>query len=199
MPAPFRVRRRDQLEALTSPVRQELVDALAASGPCSVAELAALVGRAPDALYYHVRKLERVGLLVPAGSVKAGRRDAALYDVPGRPVHVAREALADGRRPLVVRSGKGLLRSAQRDLEEALGPGASIGHGRRRRVRVGRTKGWFTAAELAEVDEHVRAVLELFAKATRRPGRRLYTLTYLLTPVAPHERAPGGSPAEPRS
>src|SRR5262245_46892405 len=45
------VSRADQLRALRSPLRQEIIDAVAASGPRSVAELAEILGRPADALY----------------------------------------------------------------------------------------------------------------------------------------------------
>lgn len=193
--SPYFVRRRDQMEALTSPARQELLDALEASGPCSISDLATLLGRAADSLYYHVRKLEKLGLVVPHGKVKAGRRDAAVYDVPGRPMRIDQEAIDRRTRPIMLRSGAAMMRSAQRDLGEALESGEPFGHGKRRRVWVGRTKGWFTSKELAEVNGHLRALMELFTNTERRKGSRLHTFTYLLTPVAPRERSADSDPS----
>ena len=40
-----------KLAALTSPVRQEILDALVAAGRASISELASMVGRAADSLY----------------------------------------------------------------------------------------------------------------------------------------------------
>ena len=68
----FPVRERAQIEALASPARQEVADGLQAIGPCSIADLADLLGRAPDSLYYHVRKLEKVGLVVARGTRETG-------------------------------------------------------------------------------------------------------------------------------
>ena len=79
----YRIRRTEQIEALASPVRQEIVDALQVSGACPIAEVAAQLGRAPDSLYYHVRHLERVGLVVRRGVRRNGQRDEALFGVPG--------------------------------------------------------------------------------------------------------------------
>ena len=53
-----------QIRALASSTRQDIVDTIAAIGPCSVAELARALGRSADGLYYHIRVLTRVGLLV---------------------------------------------------------------------------------------------------------------------------------------
>ena len=178
------------MAALTSPVRQEIVDALCASGPCSISEMARLLGRAPDSLYYHVRRLEEVGLLVPHGQVKAGRRDAAVYDVPGRPLTIDQKAIDSRTRPIMLKSGAAMMRSAERDLRGALESGVPFGTGKRRRVWVGRTKGWFTTAELAEINTHIQALVDLFEDSRRRRGSRLHTLTYLFTPVESRERDP---------
>src|SRR5262245_59943954 len=78
----FTIRSKAQLAAISSPVRQEILDGVQALGPGSIAEVAKLLGRPADSLYYHVRTLERLGLLVRTGERRNGRRDEALYDVP---------------------------------------------------------------------------------------------------------------------
>jgi predicted transcriptional regulator len=50
-----------QIRALASPIRQDILDALTAIGPCSVSELAAAIGRPADGLYYHIRHLLKAG------------------------------------------------------------------------------------------------------------------------------------------
>src|SRR5437868_2035026 len=71
------VSRLDQMSALASPVRLELLDALARMGQASLAELAQALGRPADGLYYHVRALQRVGLVTAAGTrTRNGRREA---------------------------------------------------------------------------------------------------------------------------
>ncbi|MBK7369631.1 MAG: helix-turn-helix transcriptional regulator [Candidatus Eisenbacteria bacterium] len=51
------------IEALASPVRQDLVVLLENSPPLAVTELARRLGRRPDALYHHLRALQRAGLV----------------------------------------------------------------------------------------------------------------------------------------
>ncbi len=68
-----------QVAALGSPVRQELLDVLARVDAVSLAELGALLGRPADGLYYHVRVLERAGLVESAGTRAAGGRREALF------------------------------------------------------------------------------------------------------------------------
>ena len=60
------VERPEQLASLTSPVRVQLLELFGLWGPCAVSDIASHMDRAPDSLYYHVRKLVQVGLLVQA-------------------------------------------------------------------------------------------------------------------------------------
>ena len=53
-----------QIRALASSIRQDIVDTVAATGPCSVADVARTLGRPADGLYYHVKHLLGAGLLV---------------------------------------------------------------------------------------------------------------------------------------
>ena len=70
----------EQIEALVSPVRGLLLSTLCSSGPCSVGELARLVGRKPRALYYHLDALVACGLVKEVGSRPTRRRQETLYD-----------------------------------------------------------------------------------------------------------------------
>ena len=79
-PAVHRIHEQRQLEALISPVRGLLLSNLCSSGPCSVGELARLVGRKPRALYYHLEALVDAGLVEEVGTRPTQRRRETLYD-----------------------------------------------------------------------------------------------------------------------
>src|SRR5689334_18235710 len=68
-----------QLSALASAARQEIVDVLAQMGTVSVGEIAAALGRPADALYYHLRALKRAGLVLQVGVQRGGGRPEALF------------------------------------------------------------------------------------------------------------------------
>ncbi len=58
------VRDPDHVRLLSSPVRQEVVDTLAAlGGQASIAAMAEHLGRPADGLYYHMRALVESGLV----------------------------------------------------------------------------------------------------------------------------------------
>src|SRR5262245_40707846 len=77
-PRRYLITRHDQLATIVSPLRQEILDVMARLGVASLAEVAAILGRPADGLYYHGRALLRVGLLRPAGSRRTGGRSETL-------------------------------------------------------------------------------------------------------------------------
>lgn len=185
-----------QIDALGTPARQEIVDGLHGLGPCSIAELAASLGRAPDSLYYHVRKLERVGLVVRAGTRRTGIRDEVLYDTPGR-LYLDHEPSGARERAALLRLVRSAVRLAERELRAALESGRAIVRRVARRNTWGaRVKGWLTRAELAEVREHLAAVTEICAHARRRRGTGLHSVTFVLAPLEPNARGTRRNAAE---
>ncbi|MEQ8768644.1 MAG: helix-turn-helix domain-containing protein [Planctomycetota bacterium] len=180
---PFPIEREDQIEALSSPVRQEIVDLVQASGTCSIAEMATWLGRPADSLYYHVRLLEKVGLLVPKGTRPAGPRQEALYDVPGRPL-----ALRPTEPEQIDRALSAALRVTQRDVRAAVHEGRAVLRGRHRNMTGGRIKGWLTRQELDEVQAHLTRILEIFEASGEEPKGRLTALTYALVPLKARSR-----------
>lgn len=177
-----------QIEVLGSPARQEVLDGLQAVGPCSIAELAESLGRAPDSLYYHIRKLEQVGLVVTSGTRRSGARQETLYDTPGR-MTIDHEPSTKRERERLMRLVSGVLRIAERDCRSALDEGRAVYRpGPSRNTWGGRVKGWLTPAERGELLGHLEAISDLIARGRRRPGASLHAVSFLFAPVAPTRR-----------
>lgn len=175
------VREARQIEVLASGVRQEIVDALQTLGPCTIAALGAHLGRANDSLYYHVRLLERAGLVLARGDAR--------FDVPGRLALDVEPRTARERRTLLALVGSAL-RLAQRELAAALDGGAArFRRGPARNAWGARGKGWLTRDELAQVRAHLEAASAIVHAARPRRGARLCSLTFVLTPSLPSPRA----------
>jgi len=191
-----RVRTAREIEALIAPERQEIVDGLAALGPASIAELAQHLGRAPDSLYYHVRKLERVGLVEQRGVRGEGVRAEILYATPAPRVVLDWEPATPRERSSLMRLVGSLLRITERDLAAAFEAGiARFRRGPRRNAWGGRVKGRLTREELLLVRGHVEAITELVSGSGERdPGHRagdLFAFTFVLTPLRASPRSPG--------
>src|SRR5262249_61997666 len=135
------VSRTDQLAALASPARVELIDVLTRLGKASLAELAQALGRPADGLYYHVRALEKVGLVKASGSRKVAGRTERLVRAAGREV-MLRYAT---RPPARARAGNavaaGILRLGVRDFRRGLAQPRNRREGPRPGARVLRPAG----------------------------------------------------------
>ena len=175
-----------QLRALASPVRQELVDLLARTGPTTAAELGALIRRPADGLYYHLRELQRVGLVVPAGTRVRGRYREAIFRAAYREPSHRHDPSPRGNSPAVTAIVGSMLRLGIRDFKEAASSARVRTHGPGRQLWSLRVTGWLTPDQLVEVN---RQIISL-ERAVGRPRSRgeLYAITILLTPLGHRAR-----------
>jgi DNA-binding transcriptional ArsR family regulator len=184
----YRISRSDQIRALATPARQEIIDALLSSGPGSAKDIAGALGRPADSLYYHIRKLKRVGLLIEAESRRRGKRDETVFDVPGRPMRIdcdlGNRKVADG----IVDALGAMLRITQRDFGEAVAHGAAVVDGPYRALWGGRVKGWISKAQLKEINQHLQEICKIVLFPRSRAGRDLHSLSFVLTPLEPNPR-----------
>jgi hypothetical protein len=172
---------REQRDALTSPLRLEILGQFTEPTPLSVRDLARRMGRTPHSIYYHVHLMARVGLLREVGQRReGGGRSEALYK-PMRD-RVALDA-ADPAAGVAIRRTMGAaFRMAERDLESALqsAPGDPRLLGMRAHFRA-------SPMVLKQVRRHLEAALEIVQREGRRgAGPRqgpLYSLTLALLPL----------------
>ncbi|MHB1328674.1 MAG: winged helix-turn-helix domain-containing protein [Gemmatimonadales bacterium] len=183
-PRPYIIERRDQIAALESPVRQEVVDTIQATGPCSALEIAELMGRPADALYYHIRRLTAVGLLVPLEVRRRGRRDETVYDLAGHPLVLKYPTHRDALTHPLNRLVRSMLRTAERDFRTAVASEDTERVGPLRNLWASRRYAWLSAADLRRVNRTMDELIDLLTQA-RHPRRgKLCTLTVVLAPRA---------------
>lgn len=164
----YGIRRADQLEALTSPVRSRLLDVAAQLGACSVAELGEALGRAPSTLYRHIAILEGVGLLRRVGERKAVKHEEALYRAPARAIRISDAVGTPRLRAALARLYDALLRGAARGVRRGLGAERGSRSGRFRRTVVIQTTGWLTPEERGRADALVGELVDLMHAGARR-------------------------------
>jgi DNA-binding MarR family transcriptional regulator len=90
----FWITKKEQLEAIVSPQRHQIVDCLSAAGSMSVKELALKLSCQASSLYHHIGILLQVGLIVHSGDRIVRRRHEQLYSTPSPRVRIER-ALAN--------------------------------------------------------------------------------------------------------
>jgi DNA-binding transcriptional ArsR family regulator len=182
---PFRIGQLQQIRAVASPLRQDLIDAVASDGPCTIAELAERVGRPADSLYHHVRRLVATGLLVEESVRRAAGRPAVRLAVPGRPMMIAYDQLARGNVAASNDAVATMLRSARRGFARALTTPGVRTWGPRRNLWGARTQGWLTDRDVETANALLTRLLAVFLrrKGKRRNGSALHEFTFVLAPA----------------
>lgn len=175
-----------ELRALASSARQEIIDVLAQMGRVSVPELAQALSRPPDTLYYHLRILQKAGLVENVGSRLSGVRTEALYRA--RNLNIDYEASRRVSEKALIGVARSMLRLGIRDFGDAVRDRKVVVGGPQRELWSARKTGRLTRKDLARVNRLVRDLL-----ASTSPGSeegQLYGITVLLTPVNRLHRGP---------
>lgn len=170
------------LEALASPVRQELMSHLG-DGAATVQVLARRLGRSRQSLYYHVLALERAGLIRVAATQGEGRSAERVYAVAVDVTRGEARALNRREREAAARATAAMLRLTQRELVAATRraggePGAPI-----LPVVAVRAKARLDRDALARARALVGELIALFRAAKgKHVDERPFALTMVLTP-----------------
>jgi predicted transcriptional regulator len=185
MNKPYPITELEQFKALTSPVRGEILDIVNLMGPLSITEVAAYTGRPIDSLYYHVRRLVKVGLLVNVAKRKAKRQMEATYDLPGRPMFLQYVPSQLKHVENVIKSIGTMLRVTERNFRNAFEKDLVRVSGRRRNVDHVLVLGWYTEEEIQEIRLQIREIIKKFHSSARHRKKtsELFALTTILTPL----------------
>lgn len=182
-----------QIESLISPVRQEILDVVASAGPSSVAEMGTLIGRPADSIYYHVRSLLGVGLLVSTGTRRRGRREERVYDVPADRLLLEYDP-ADRRNVEAVNSViASLTRVARRDFTAGFSVELARVKGSRRNLWGARAVGWLDGDQLRRVNEALKEIHDILAAGSPGPGRELIAISWVVAPRKAKDRTRGSA------
>lgn len=180
---PRAVRDPAQVRLLSSPVRQEMVDTLAAlGGEAGVADLAEQLGRPADGLYYHLRALVAGGLVEELSGGGAERR-FRLAGEGGAPLRLVYDLGAEGNAAELRAFVSGLLQIAGRDFDNALEGGDAIVVGTGRELWASRNKGWLSPADVAEINALLARLGELTSQPKAIGRDRLASLAFVLAPL----------------
>lgn len=183
---PFQITRPAATRALASATRQEIVDVLSSAGPCTVSKLADLLGRRPDALYFHLRSLERVGLVRQNAEPGAQSGAGVVYELPGSAVRLDYNAAPRSDLARVVRHA---LKLSIREFERECLADRPIGAGAGRVLWGGRVMGWVNDKELAQINSLIESLHAILRKGRPGSDRRAFSLGFLLAPSGFGERS----------
>jgi DNA-binding transcriptional ArsR family regulator len=170
-----------QLTALASAARQEILDVLVQMGTVSVAELAATLGRAPDALYYHLRILMQTGLAESAGNRRTERRREELFRAVARDLRINYELSRQRNEKTLTAVIGSMLRLGIRDFRDAIRNEEVIVSGKHRELWASRKTGRLAKSDLNKVIELIKRLGQSVAGSSG--NGQLYGITVLFTPL----------------
>lgn len=194
MPRPivkrFAISTAEQLRALRSPTRHQILAAMERRGPCSVRDLAADTGRPAESLYYHVKALLRIGLVVEKQRRSTGRREEVVYELVSRQITVDPRKRSPTFLKELSKVYSSALRAADRNLSRALELEAAMGPGPRTAASV---RQWTVRLDTGSARELRRLFEELDAFVNEHDdpaAGTAYSLTVALSLFPPASRGP---------
>jgi predicted ArsR family transcriptional regulator len=157
----FKVRTATQLRVLNAPKRMEIITALRESGPSTAIDLAARMDLRPEALHYHLRELERIGLVREVGRRATGRRPQTVFELVADRIRLPRTVATATFEREKARGCRLLLRRTERDVAKAFQspartPAAGSLRVTRDIVRLSATDRTTLKAKLGEIDAFLR-------------------------------------------
>jgi len=186
------LRTEEQRRAVGSPLRLEVIGLFTERKPLSVAQIAELMGRPATAIHYHVRVLEKAGLLRRAGRKRGARRPEALY-IPTAEIFKM-EHRRDAPEETAAAALKTLsmaFRMAERDMQAALTNPKSKSSGPYRNIFGGRMHCRLSKQDLAELNRHLRDIEKLLLRANKSrepsPSDTFVSVTLALMPLRNRE------------
>jgi len=173
-----------QLFALATPGREDITDAVAILGLCTVPDIARFIGRPRSALYYHVRALRDCGLLLESKVQREGIKTTSYYDLPGRPLIVRYNLSTPRSRRAVMKIARVRFRTGERGFMRACHPDDAVVEGSLRNLWVAHWKGWLTDEDLREANRLLAELVDVFRHGAGDGGdRKPHELTFGIAPV----------------
>jgi len=162
------LRTEEHRKAIASPLRLELLGLFLERKPLSVAEIAARMGRPATGIHYHVRVLEKAGLLRRVGHQRSGRRPEALYRPAADAFKVAQPRDAPvATREASLKTLSTAFRMAERDMRAALTNPATKSAGPHRNIYGMRMHCRMSKQDLAELNRHLRDIEKMLLRSNK--------------------------------
>lgn len=182
-----------QRQALSSPMRLEILGQFTSPGGMSIREVAQRMGRSPGSLYYHFRMMEEVGLLKRVGKRSTAKKAEALFRPAAPRFEFGTEDRSDSAIRDALKAMESAFRMALRDLDAAMRDGAARTSGAHRTFFAARVHFRTNKKTLAEINRHLKAIEKILGRESQRaklpPDADQYcSLTLALLPLRDRER-----------
>ena len=177
-------------EAVSSPSRMEVFEFLIASGPSSAAELAFRMDKPADSLYHHIKILLDAGLVTETGVRRVGRQTEVIYDTVADDYKFDLDGKSGKNNSMFRKLVAASLRTTDRRLAKAIRKGGLVTEpGPSKSVWFRMEHAWLDAQQLAEVNEHLGAVMKILERGRNERHGTLFGCTLALFPVVRSRRS----------
>jgi DNA-binding transcriptional ArsR family regulator len=181
-----------QVAALGSAVRLQIADLLRSEGAASVRQLASLLGRSPESLHYHVRKLTEVGIVQVAGRRRVRSGFEAVYRLVAPEIRIDPMERSRPYLHALARSCAAMLRQTSRDYMRTVEGGSATLEGESRDLALRRHTVHLDPEGLARLNKLLDEIPHILRDHESSNGGQTFALTFVLTPLTGKE-APGGA------
>ncbi len=172
----------EQLKAITSPVRAEILSAMFALGDTSVNDLAHHMGRDANGLYYHIRLLMKAGLIVDLNKSVGPMREEMVIGLVAKRYQARTAAHSPEYLEFAQKSADTLMRQSMRENRrwmQAVKKDPILF----KLADLQRRNFDLTPEKVAELKRRLTAVLE-WAESESSPGQgRRLSVLYTVTPL----------------
>jgi len=198
LPSTYELETVDQLRAIADELRQRIFNALI-DQPMTVTQVGQRLDVAPAKIHYHMRELERVGLVHLHETREKGGILEKYYRPVARYISVPHSLLQSLSPDEHVALFTDLLNEVSRAFMGAVSA-ASESRDRRGLAALSGTHAWLTDAEASEVGEAIQGALEPYMTPRGVEGERERTLVHIMYDTrAAWERVGGDPPSESQS
>ncbi len=189
VPQTFVVSKPHQLRELASPVKQVILDALAAAKePRTMRELAEDVNRAADSLYYHMRSLVKSGLVIDAGTRLENGKQVAVYTAAAKRFRIKYDFGIPRFKQIMQSIFAATIRLAKRNFERGLELDNVRFGTKNRNLYMTRMEAWLSKQHLAEINRRIEEINEIMVDNCQPSAGERCTVFVCLAPLAEKSR-----------
>ncbi len=183
----------EQMRVIADDLRQRIFESLVEQ-PLTVTQVGGRLGIAPAKVHYHVRELERVGLVRLVETREKGGILEKYYRAVARHIMFPMSLIRSADPSALFNAANDFVQDVSRRFLSAFGR-ASRDQPDHLPLSLGREHIWITREELDEVVRLQQETVERFQERRGTPGEHEMTLAYLIHPTELEE--PGDSEAAP--
>ena len=179
----FRISNPEQIKAIGAPERLRIIEFLLDHGPATAAEMGAAMNRPPQALYYHIKLLEKAGILLIDREEPSKRRPQKRYRLVSPRLRLDVDQDSNDLKAAMSSAMATLLRAAERNYRDALANRKPVLVGKRRDFTIRRLRVRLDAAKLRKLNELIDQIESLMESTSENDSNREFVITMAVSPI----------------